>query len=253
MSILNSAASAMQSIFNPTPEQLNPQPAPAQPGNLPAEGAVTTSTPAAAPNGVLPNPEVTSQEPKDNSPLAAFKDLWEDVPTDPNAPPSDTGPVPLKQEDVAAAVNKIDFSKSITPEIMTAITEGGEGAMAALVGVINSVGRDSLTQATLVSNQLAQKAIDRALEQQSAQLPNLVRDATVSAHLKDTNPIFDNPAIKPVIEATRQQLLLKNPTATPAEITKMTNSYILAMGDAFAPKIEPVKVAGEQDWSTYLQ
>jgi hypothetical protein len=250
MSILGNA---INNIFSPPPvAPVVAAPVVANPGNIPDGGVVSTTTPGAAPNGVLPDPTTMVADPVDDSPLAAFKDLWDDAPIDKNASPADTGPTPLKQEDVAAAVNKIDFSKSVTPEVMAAITEGGEGALAALVGVINAVGRDSLTQATLVSNQLANKAIDAALLKQAASLPNLVRDASASAHLTDTNPIFNDPAIKPVIDAAQERLQIKYPQATPEQLTRMTNDYIVAMGAAFAPKpTGPQLPAGEQDWSDF--
>ena len=80
----------------------------------------------------------------------------------------------------------------------------------------------------------------------------MLRTQSAANHLKDTNPIFSNPAIQPVIEATQQQLLSKFPNATPAEITAMTNNYILAMGEAFAPK--PVTpVSKDTDWENFIQ
>jgi hypothetical protein len=65
--------------------------------------------------------------------------------------------------------------------------------------------------------------------------------------------LFSNPAIKPVIDATQAQLLQKYPDATQAELTKMTQEYIVAMGAAFNPQTPASDLpAGEEDWSKFV-
>ncbi len=81
----------------------------------------------------------------------------------------------------------------------------------------------------------------------------MLRQQGAANHLKETNPIFNNPAVAPVVQATQQQLLQKFPNATQAEITKMTQDYILAMGQAFAPApAASPEAETEMDWEKFL-
>lgn len=249
--------SLLDRIFNPQPQQAPANTAtpgaPANPGNMPPAATVSTADAGSAPNGTVPNPMDTGAMPSDDSPLAQYKELWDTAPIDSNAPsPASTAPQ-LTQENVSKVVGNVDFTKSVTPEALAAISAGGQEAVAALASVINAVGQQSLTQATLVSNKLAEQQLERALEAHDARLPELIRSSNVTSHLADTNPLFSNPAIKPVIEATQSQLQAKFPNATPAEITKMTGDYIRTMGEAFAPAPVVTSGTGEANWDKYIQ
>lgn len=223
--------------------------------NIPDPGApLTVVTPATEANGVVPTSPVEPVIPEDTSPLAPFKDLWEDMPSDPNNPDPSPTSFTLNPADVEKAVAKADFSSAITPEHLTAIGEGGEAAKVAFSEALNAVAKQVLTQATLVSNKLAENMVEKALAIQAEKIPGLVRDNVTTSHLNDSNPIFSNPAVKPVIEATKDRLLIKFPDATPAEITKMTNDFILAIGETFAPKAATKSNDPDSyDWNTFLE
>jgi hypothetical protein len=228
-----------------------PAPTPANPGNIPnPTGAVTAQTPGMEANGTVP-----AAAPADNSPMAEFSTLWDTAPTDPNAAPAPAAPTALTAESIQQVVAKANFAGSVTPEVMAAISEGGEGAQAAFVAAINSAAQQAVTQSIMASNKLNEKAMADALAAHQAKLPDLLRKQADSDHMKTANPLFDNPAVKPVIEATQQQLRLKYPNATPAELTDMTTNYINAMGQAFAPPAPTVNDngAGETDWSVFMQ
>ncbi len=218
-----------------------------EPGMLPPTAGVTdpnnTTIPPAVAEPVVAKP-ITPELPLDQ-----FKTLWDDIPTDPNAPAPDV-PVVLKAEDIQKAVADANFTQAITPEQLTAIAAGGEEAQKAFGEAMNLVAQQVMVQATLVGSKITDNAVAKALETERSKLPQMLRDQATTAHLTDTNPIFDNPAIKPIIEQTKAQLLAKNPSATPAEITKMTQDFILAMGEAFSPP-SPDLAPGETDWSKF--
>jgi len=223
--------------------------APVVPGNLnpPAD-------PAAPGQGVVPGSAVApAAPPKEDSPLAAYEKLWEPVPKK-KEDPTTTAPVPLTAEQVQKAVAKSDFTAVISPDQLKDISSGGEAAQKAFQEAMNAVAQRVMVQATMVSNKLTEKAVADAVEniavQQAKELPGLLRQQQSTAHLNDTSELFSNPAIKPVVEATQAQLLLKFPEATPAEITKMTQDYIKVMGEQFAPK--PPANPNEQDWTKFL-
>lgn len=236
----------------PAPQQQAPQPV--NPGNLTAPTAEATQTsPTTAANGVVPNSGQPASQPASpeatNSPLADFATLWDNIP---NQASPEAGPTELNQEDVMKAVTKADFTKALSPDKLAAITAGGEEAAKAFAESLNIVAQQVLAHATMVNNKLTNSEIARAMSAYEAKIPSVLRDQITSNHLRETNPLFSNPAIKPVIEATRSQLLTKFPNATPAEIHKLTEQYIVAMGKAFAPAPAVTRAPDDVNWETFL-
>jgi hypothetical protein len=225
---------------------------PAAPAGPPGVNIPPPADPAAPGQGVVPaSATVPAPAPAvPDSPLSPYKDLWEPVPVDPNSP-TPPAPTELTAEAVQTAVAKANFSQAITPEQLTAIGQGGEAAQTAFSEALNAVAQQVMVQSTMVNNKLTEKAVATALEAQSAEIPQLLRKQASTAHLNDTSELFSNPAIQPVVQATQTQLLQKFPNATPAEITQMTQDYIKAMGEQFAPK--PPSDPNEQNWDTFLQ
>jgi len=201
-----------------------PAATPTPPGNIPPN--VDPSAPPAA----VPTDPVTP-----DSPMADFATLWDTPTIDPNAAVP-AQPVALTQEAVQKVVANANFAAGVTPEVMAAVAAGGEEAQKAMMAMINSATQQAVTQSIMASNKLNEKAIADALAQQANTLPGLMRDQAATSHLNDLNPLFSNPAVKPVIDATRQQLLQKFPGDTPAQTAEKLQDFIVAMGAQFAPK-----------------
>lgn len=216
-----------------------PAPAPQAQGNIPAEPTVVAD----------PTNPMAPQLPA--SPLDQYKTLWENDPTKP--PLEGEAPKPLTPEQVSAAMAKTDFSSNMDTNLLAAISAGGEEAQAALPQLLNAMAQQVMTQSTLVNNKLTERAVNAAVDRQKLTIPALLRQQQATDHLKNTNPLFDNPAIKPVMEAARDQLLLKHPNATTAEITEMTHNFVTTLGESFAPKPEVTKTADDVDWDAFLQ
>lgn len=217
-----------------------------QPGNIPDPATLQG---AVAPNATTPAAGSATPTETDN-PLAPFAELWKNEPKSPN----DAAPEPdfnLTQEAVHGIVSKTDFSKVVSPEHMAAMVAGGEGAQAAFAAALNQVAQHTMVQSTLVNNKLAQKQIEAAIKAQLVKMPSTLRQQSSADHLNSNNPLFSNPAVKPVIEATHAQLLQKFPNATNAEITKMTHDYVLALGSSFAPPAPVTTEPGDTDWSNF--
>lgn len=240
----------------PTPGVVTPNPViPASPipGNIPAPTvSAEPGTGQQAP--ALPVPAPTPAEPAEpKSPLDEFTNLWDTKPVDPNAPAPVEAPE-LNAESVQTAVAKADFSSAITPETLAAISAGGDDAQTAFATAMNVVAQKVMTQAIMVNDKLTKQAIAKASKAYEDSLPEMLRASAAADHLKTSNPLFSNPAVKPVIEATQAQLLQKFPNATHAEITKMTQDYIIAMGESFTPKaVVNDNSGGETDWEKYLE
>lgn len=228
-------------------------PTPTLPGNIP------TSTVAPQPgNTTVPVTTDTTvpptQDNKDDSPLAQFSKLWENEPTKEGDNQNPAPVTAVTQEQLQKVMGKLDLTSAVTPEQMTAIAAGGEEATKAMMQMMNTVAQQTMIQSTLVTSKLTEKAIEAAVAQQTKAIEVQTRAQAVKSHAVDTNPIFKNPAVAPIVAATQEQLIQKFPQATPAEITEMTQSFILAMGKEFAPAVEadPTATTGENtDWTKF--
>jgi len=244
-------------MFKPAAPQPTPQAQgqgqqqqPATPGNIPDQPiSPIQSGPAAAPNGVVPAGS-NAAAPKDDSPLAQFSSLWE---TKPNEVSNLNPAKPLDAAALSQVMAKADFSKAVTPDMLAAITAGGEGAGTAFTQAMNSVVQQAMVQATLINEQLTAKAVQNAIAATEAKIPSLVRDQSSAAFLQDSNPLFSNPAIKPVIDATRTQLMNQFPSDTPSQIAQKLNNYVQAMGEAFNPAAPPPVTPDQVDWNKFLR
>ena len=243
----------MAKLFGNEPQQQPAQSTPPQPGNLPANAGATDSQNPQVPPGTVDNSQ--QQQQQSDSPLADFATLWEPVTGDDGKPVNDQPAIPqLKAEDVQKIVAKADFSQAVTPDVIQAITEGGEGAQQALITALNAAVSQGVTQAIMVGNKLTETAVNQAIQASESKIPQLLRNQATSDHMKNSNPIFKNPAVQPVIEATKAQLLQKFPNATAQEITEMTQNFIVAMGNEFGPKqqVNDNSETGEVDWDKYI-
>ncbi len=246
-------SSVISNLFNtstPIPAPAAPA-APAQtptnPGNLPDNSGVGATTPPTP--GAPTDPAAAPAKP--DSPLDQYKSLWDPVPTSENAAPVAQKLDPAKLQEIVA---KADFTKAITPEMKAAISAGGEEAQAALMSALNEVTRQAVVQSTLAANKMTEQAVKDAIDSQTKSLPDLIRSQATTNSLYAANPIFSNPAVKPVIEAVKAQLAAKNPTATSDELTAMSQQFVEALGESISPKaaetVDPK--ADAMDWAKYL-
>lgn len=248
----------------------SPAPAPAAPtggqtgqptpGNIPASAPNTGNAPAgAAPNGALPGNQDANPKP-DATPFDQFADLWNNAPTDPNAPKSQGVFGDVDPKKFMEAAGKIDFTKVVTPEQLQAISAGGEGAMASFAAALNAVAQTTYAQSAFASTKIVEQALARSKDSFLAELPQHIKQQTVKENLRAENPVFSNPAVQPIISALEAQLTVKFPQANAGEITTMAKQYVEALGTSFAPKPPPAvdprtgkAVREETDWSTFLQ
>lgn len=227
------------------------------PGNIPP-GAPSTgvANANAAPNGVLPGTEGANPKP-DTTPLDQFSELWKNDPNNQNtsAPGIFNNVDPKK---FMEAAGKIDFTKVITPEQLQAISQGGEGAVQSFAAALNSVAQTTYAQSAFAATKITEQAMTRARESFLAELPQHIKKQTVSENLRAENPVFQNPAVQPIISALEAQLTVKFPQASAGEITTMAKQYVEALGTSFAPKpaADPSNgrpgVKQDEDWSNFF-
>lgn len=214
----------------PTPGNLTP---PAIPGNEPPPGVVTPDTAI-------------------KSPLDQFAGLW-DTPKDDkgNEVVAETPNkfTPLDPDKLQELVGKASFTDKITPEIMASIAAGGEDAVKAFMSAINTSSQQVMVQSTLANNKLTEQAINNLIANQAASIPELLRKQAVTA----SNPLFSNPAVKPIMDTLTAQLAAKNPNSSAAEIVTMAENFVAVLGEQFNPTaavLDPTQPT--TDWDAYL-
>jgi hypothetical protein len=257
MSIQSSIGSVMQSLFGgpqSNPTALQPGQRPPVPGSQPAVNPGPTgdptpnqpfpgtqNNPVTAPNGVVPNntpaPNTPNQEPQ--SPLDAFKDIWNTPQPDPKNPnPADQPLFNVDPKKVFEQASKVDFTKQISPELLAKVAAGGQDGVAAMLAIVNTATQNAYGQSTLSTLSLMEKALAKQAEKQKAELPGLLKTYNVNANLSAENPILNHPSIQPLREAMSTMLSAKNPTASETEIQRTVVEYFNTLGQQFAPKKE---------------
>ena len=143
-----------------------------------------SSTPAPAPAPVAPPapaPAVPEVPPASVSPLDQYSSLWEPVTTqgvDATLPANMfAGTDPAK---MLEAARKVDFSKSIPPEVLAKITAGGPDAAAAFATALNDVSQRAYAQSSFASTKIVEAALAKFQEGMDSRLPSQIKKYQVS-------------------------------------------------------------------------
>lgn len=251
-----SIGSIMSNLFGggtanaaPAPQQMP------QPGNFP-----TAPTPGMAsdPNNVnapaaSTNAQATATTPAPEG-LDKFNDLWKPV----ESPAGDPAPsmFNVKPEQLMDAARKIDFTKVMNPQQLQAVAQGGEGAVTAMAQIMNTVAQTVYAQNAHATTKIVEQAVNQAKEAMRSELPQHIKLQNVSESIRTSNPALNHPAAAPIMGALQQQLTLKYPNATAAEISTMATDYLSNFASQFAPKAPQqsktdAQAAGNFDWDAW--
>lgn len=246
---------------SPTDPQVanNPQ-NPNQP-NTPPNGVVP---PNVDPNALTPQPKPGEDPNKKTSPLDAFSKLWEAPVVDPNKP-QNTG-LDFQNVDpkkMMEAAQKVDFGQILGAEQQAAIAKGGEEGMKATIAAMNAVAQLTYAQSSMAATKIIGAAVEQARTDFAKSVPDLVRAAALNNSLVKANPVFQNPAVVPIVEGLKSQMLIKFPDATPDQLTEMAQRYFLEVSQSFAPapntttgkpnnKVKAMTGKGDEDWGEFF-
>lgn len=216
------------------------------------DGAVAPTVAAPATNTAAPvTTSVVEEAPV--SPMDQYKDLWEPVATQ-----GVDGTLPANlfaganQGKMLEAARKVDFAKSIPPEVLAKITAGGPDAAGAFVQALNDVSQRAYAQSSFASTKIVEAALAKFQEGLDNRLPSQIKKHQVSDSIRESNPALMHPAAAPIMEALQAQLTVKFPNATVAELRKMSGDYLSnfsQMANPVAPKQVPVS----EDWDSYFK
>lgn len=199
-------------------------------GQVAATGSVAPVTPPVVTmppaNGAVPAAGVPALQ---DSPLAGFSDLWKNDATETNAA-AVTGVLPtVTAEQLQHTLSKSNFLANVNPDLLQKAASGDQAAFA---DVINTGLRTVMIQSVLASHGLVEAGARTHGERLRTELPTMVRSSSVGDSLQ-SNPLYNNPAIKPVIDNVRKQLETKFPDASSREIAGMVDNYFNSLSSAF--------------------
>lgn len=231
----------------PVPQTIN-QNQPTPPGNIP-EGA---SAAMAGQSGNVNAPASTPNTPAAG--LDQFNDLWQPPTESPDAS-QNAGAFNVNPQQLMDAAKKIDFAKVIQPAQLQAITNGGEGAVAAFAQAMNAVAQTVYAQSAHATTKIVEAAITKSQENMRAELPSHIKRQNVNESLRAENPAFNHPAASPILGALQQQLSLKYPSASSAELSKMAQDYLGSFANAIQPAAktnQETQQSAGVDWDAYI-
>jgi len=237
-----SGPSAVPNNMNQAPGNI-----PNQPGNLPA---IQNPIAANSPDGQLPGTAPQAQ----TDPMAEFQKLWEPAKPVDGAYVDSPVKFTIDPAKVNQSVKAIDFTKMVTPALMEKINAGGEGAMQATIQAMNEMAQNVMAQTMMANTKVLENGLELGHKRVEASLPGTIRKQTVSAALREDNPLFNNPATAPMLQMLETQLLQQFPHATTAEIKEHAKTYLAGFANTIKGQ-EPVPQAiqdargREVDWS----
>lgn len=193
------------------------------------------------------------------SPMDNFKDLFTLTEEDKKRIADNAQPekiFSLDPEKLQESVGKMNFvdGQQATQLFQQAL----KGDANALTSLLNGIAQKVYLQNAQLSATLSERAATTTAENFQKNLPQHFRDFSAGEGLQQLNPAYSHPAFKPVVDGLKQQFLVKYPTASSTEITKMVNSYLDAMGGSRpAPKNDDQGGRGgndkQVDWQDFFK
>lgn len=222
-----------------------------QPGNFPANPAITSDPN----NPAVPNSNENESVKKEPSPLDQFAELFK---IDPAKLPKQAEPIfaGLDPAKIAEAAKTNDFTKLVTPEMQASLAKGGTDAVNTMVQVMQAMSQKSFGDSAVASTKLIERALDAQKEEFKKMLPDMIKAHTRNETLTSSNPLFSNPAAAPMLDMISKQVATKYPEATSAEQAKLVQDYALQFAEAANPKKKQAegtdKVGNKTDWSDFF-
>lgn len=200
---------------------------------------------------------VAATEAMEANPLDSFKDLWA-APAKVEGQEEEFNPAAMFNLDPASiqkSVGAINFADMVTEDQLAAIQGGGPEAVKAFAAALNGTAQKTMTLATTASAKMIESAMTRASGAMDKRIDSQTKAHQVSSQLQELNPALSSAAAAPITAMIKSQILLKHPTATAAEVTRLTNQYMTEFAETAQgkkPAVETSTAPGDTDWGTFL-
>jgi hypothetical protein len=229
MSFMDIFKSFSQGAGGPAAGAGNPSPTPNNPGGPAANPTVPSASTINSDGSVAAIPAAATG---DQSPLANYADLW--AKPDPSKP-APTAPtlVPNMQVDaskIMEAARGMNFSQGLDPALLARLEKGNDPEAVQLM--VNAVAQNAYAQSAMATTRIVQSAMQ--LQEKNFNetvMPSVLRKFAVSSAVAE-NPISNDPAAAPLLQALESQLSQRYKEATPAEIKKHASDYLTGFAQA---------------------
>jgi hypothetical protein len=187
--------------------------------------------------------------------------LWKADPNNTQQTPSLVPSFNLDPAGLMKAAQKVNFTSHIDP---AQVTKAMAGDATAFLDVINQAAQLGFANATAASGELVKQSLSSAQGiLQDKVLPGAFRDQAISQAMNESNPIFSDPAVAPMLAMLKSQLQTKYPSAPPSEIaglatqylSGMSNKIVTANGGTVTPKGQQTSgqlAVQDTDWSKFF-
>lgn len=185
-------------------------------------------------------------EGEDTSPLAAYQTLFDNDDNDGEEGSGDDGQFfsydPAKLQESVKQMQFVDNSQ--VEEAAQALGVQDSAALGQLLnGLAQSIYSKSAELLVGVANKTARSGYERTIND----LPSSVRSLLAKDNLSGLNPQFQNKALQPLVNSTKQQFEHKYPDASPKEIADMTNKYMEDVAKVLSQKQDPTERNSSQN------
>lgn len=217
-------------------------PSNAQPPSMTGQHAPPAQQTASATTGAATaSATQVTEVPKEpaNSSLDPFKDFW-NTPVDAQGKPVQTADplaTPIFNLDptkIREQASTLDFVKDIKPELLEGLVQNGNLNTAGLLELINAVQQNAFTAATLSIGNMVNSGIDGNNKRLKMALPGVINGVALNNLPAGDNPVFNHPAVQPLVHALRTAAYSKNPSARPDDVATQVNSYLTGLTTAIA-------------------
>lgn len=207
-------------------------------------------------------PTAPANETQSNNPLDAFASMWAPQEGSKDAASSNPNLVPKSYVDLPAdalanAARGVDFTKQLPQELMQKAMSGDPSA---IIQAMNLVAQNSLQYAVQIGGTVTNQALNKGTQEFESTLQNRFRDmSSRDAVYNENNKALSHPAVQPVAELIRNQILQRNPAATAKEVEQAVLGQLSAMGQIFNPAAQSPQATEAQrqikqgeDFSNFL-
>lgn len=200
------------------------------------------------------NPPQSEQGQQEANPLDQFSDLW--APPKKGEGQKEETKKSVDPTALSKAVQGMDFTKNISPEILSQISAGGDGATQATMKLVNNASQQALEQALVVASKLMESKMAQMREEFAQTADQRFKTNSVEGALfgGNENSVLTNPATKPLVQATARQIAERNPNFTPEQVKAATLAMFnsLAEGLVGGKKEQKQEAPASADWDSWL-
>ena len=221
-------------------------------------------------NGIQPNQQQQQQpQQQQQNPLDSFTQLWQNPSqggqgqqtqqTNVAAGPESRQYVNTDLNAISGFTKNINFAQNVPPELMEAAMGGDPKAM---INIINGVAQSALAHSLQLNGSALNASLNSGLQQFGTTLEGKFKDFSTKdrVYSSEDSKILSHPAIQPLVETARRQILQNNPAATSAEVQQQLVSYFKEVSSAISPSQQQSQQAGNsgpqvdnsQDFSNFF-